>query len=254
MLTLSVAWSASPRNAPNQSPLFSHPSDTKDIAARCGVFRGAQFQKVSFNVSQQETGSEVATVKTQLADYFEIKADWRSNWASGSYRPMRDAKNQGYAQALNEMAAYVRGLPDDSPVLLKLAATGCSLDSYSLDELGLHTGTIHCTGGADWFAGWVDNLISTTHRSDSAMSEDERQERMVELFRESLEGKDLNGLFGEERANKLREEEVQSQLSAEEERLNDLDDQELFGEDALERMCEEEIERRVEEFRETLES
>jgi hypothetical protein len=105
-------------------------------------------------------------LREELANDFEANANWRANWASGSFRPMTDHKNTTYAESLRNLANYVRGLPDDDPVLMQLAKIDLNLDNW-------HTHTIHvgcrecsfapsdCPKG---FAEWAQPLIDHADR------------------------------------------------------------------------------------------
>lgn len=112
--------------------------------------------------------------KAELGAYFKRMAMWRRDIAESRCREgtWGRLKNELYAERLEEVAAHVEALPDDSPVLAKAV----NLDlSYAED--GMHTWTIHCEFGAKgqspserlrsldkWLEVWVGDAIETADK------------------------------------------------------------------------------------------
>jgi hypothetical protein len=121
----------------------------------------------------------VVEVRSTLVDYFEEKAAYRQSVAEriAERQPSDVAKNQAYAESLNRMASYVKGLPDDDLTLCALAecpylycewaemfqlptggnATVFDIEAVHCGPRGKPMDSAEC---AEWFASWAEVVMA----------------------------------------------------------------------------------------------
>jgi hypothetical protein len=118
---------------------------------------------------------DMSQVKEMLAEDFEQKADWRETVAA---EHPEDERNELAARGMRDLAAYVRGLPDDDERLRRIAAalTSGDFDVGTLDMVlsrygfgpGSHLGPPDASEFFTWYAQeWSRQLeIESAYRSD----------------------------------------------------------------------------------------
>lgn len=118
---------------------------------------------------------DLPSVRNALVEYFESTAAYRESLIDEE--KLWETKNQNYAKSLRLVVKHIRTLPDDDPMLMKLAACpGLFFDDGTVftapqDEDGrseTNDGAVHCgprfepmspRDCAEWFESWAETAV-----------------------------------------------------------------------------------------------
>lgn len=135
------------------------------------------------------TADAVARLRNELAGYFDSKAQFRRDKASGKH--WTDHTNLNHAQSLEAVVAYVQALPDDNPTLQLLHQEG--VDTFDAGD-DAHNFAIHCgsrdhafttqdaEGLAEWFAEWAKIALGSKDADNTPVSQEDLQDPAFQSY------------------------------------------------------------------------